>query len=358
MKRRMTVLAAALVLVAGSVPGQLAAEPYLAVRTGLKCGVCHVNRTGGGGRNLFGSQWAQTALPRQALGTRDRALNEWLSVGFDVRTLATALVSEADPRTNLEMNEAQVQLEARLAPRKLALYLDQTVGPDRAFAREAFVLAEDLPLGGYAKAGKFMPAYGWRLWDDPAFIRSRTGFTYLTPDLGVEVGIEPGPVSWFVSVTNGSFAATDNNSGKMFTSTLALVYPSFRVGASGSHNAGTAGNRNVVGGFAGFRLGPLVVLGEADLITTTFVSGAPDARQLVTYVEGVALVSQGVNLKATWGLHDPDRDQADDQRTRGRFGLELFPVSFVQVSSYYTLLDAPAGVAQRDVVSLEAHLHF
>lgn len=359
MNRRLAALAVVPVLLAAVTPDRLAAEPYLAVRMGLKCAACHVNRTGGGGRTFFGSQWAQTALPTRALETRDRGLNDWLGFGFDVRALATALVSDADPRTNIEMSEAQLQLEARLVPGALALYVDETVGPERAFAREVFLLAENLPLGGYAKAGKFMPPYGWRIWDDAAYIRSQTGFGYRTPDLGLEVGIEPGPLSWFVSVTNGSVGAVDDNSGKMITSTVAVVYPEFRIGASGSHNEGTTADRSMVGGFAGVRVGPLVVLGEADLIRDSFTTAGPDRDQLATYVEGVLLVHRGVNLKATWGFHDPDRDVPEDERTRGRFGVELFPVSFVHVSAFYTMLeDVPAVTTDRDFVRLEAHLHF
>lgn len=359
MRKRLGVLFGILsaAVVAAARPA-VADEPYLAIRTGLKCSACHVNRTGGGGRNVFGANWGQTVLPMNPAQLRNRALTDWLSIGFDVRALGSAYVSDATPRTNIEMNEAQLQLEARLIQNVLTLYVDQTLGPERAFAREAFVMADVLPMRGYAKAGKFLLPYGWRLWDDDAYIRSQTNFTYKTPDLGLEVGFEPGPVSWFVALTNGTFGTVDDNSGKMVTSSFAVVYPQFRVGASGSFNRGSGSDRRIVGGFAGTRLGPVALLGEGDLIHDTFAAGG-DRDQLVAYAEGTVLVHKGVNLKAAYGYHDPDRDVPEDQRIRARFGLEFFPVSFLQLSGFYTLLqDVPAVTTDRDRVSLEAHVFF
>ena len=42
------------------------AEPRFALREGLACSACHVNRTGGGMRTPFGVAWAQTHCPRGA----------------------------------------------------------------------------------------------------------------------------------------------------------------------------------------------------------------------------------------------------------------------------------------------------
>src|SRR5258708_18142740 len=69
--------------------GAAAAEPYLAVETGYKCNVCHVNPTGGGLRNAFGLTYAKVLLPAETL---DNALDSWdgkltdrLRVGRDLR---------------------------------------------------------------------------------------------------------------------------------------------------------------------------------------------------------------------------------------------------------------------------------
>ncbi len=352
-------------------PSEATAEPYLAVRTGLKCASCHVNRTGGGGRNAFGNVWAQTQLPVKSLPVRQRGLNDWLSIGLDLRALGSWNVKKGDavegqPTTAFEITDAQVQLEARLIDDRLAFYIDQTLGPERALAREAFGLVERLPLNGYAKVGKFLLPYGWRLWDDGEFIREETGFTYLTPDVGMEVGIEPGPLSLFVSLSNGSVGASEGDSRKMLSSSASVTFRSFRIGASASYNSSSTLETNIVGSFAGFTIGPVTVLGEVDAVFDSF-SDTTQARndELLAFVEGDILIHRGVNLKLTHGFHNPTagiRDGSvstpEDQRARTRIGLETFPVNFVQLSAFYTRLDNAGDARDVDRLSLELHLHF
>ncbi|MBI2402373.1 MAG: hypothetical protein HYV20_06515 [Gemmatimonadetes bacterium] len=352
-----TIVAA--ILAAGS--AHAAPEPYLAVRTGLQCSACHVNRSGGGGRSAYGSVYAQTQLAMRTGTVRNRALNDFLALGWDVRALGSATVedyAQGSPRTAIELGEANVYLEARMIERKLALYLDQTLGPGPSGAREAFALIEGLPLNGYAKAGKFLLPYGLRLQDDAEFIRSQTGFSYQTPDQGIEVGFEPGVLSFFIALSNGTAGAAEDNNGKQFTSTLAIVKRRFRLGGSASRNEGNGlARRDGFGGFAGFAVGPLSVLGEVDQIAERVQSGA-ERRQLAGYVEGDFLAARGVNAKVTYGYFDKNLDVAEDQRVRLRFGLEVFPVGFLRAAAFYTAdLWIPQARAP-DLVSLEFHLHF
>ncbi len=344
------------------VAGELRAEePYLALRTGLKCSQCHVNRTGGGGRNDFGNAWSQTELPFRTLNAKGRGLNDWVSLGFDLRVFAAAAVSETTPRTEAGVSEAQLYLQAKLIPNVVSFYVDQTLGPGGASTREVFGLFESLPLDGYIKAGKFVLPFGWRLWDDAAFIRSQTGFTFKTPDQGIELGAEPGPLSIMVSLTNGNTAPVENDDQKQLTSSAAFVHRHFRLGASASHNSNSASKRNVFGGWGGVGFGSLAVLGEVDYVaeSASDASAGDLADQLVAYVEGNYLFLKGLNAKLAYGYHDPNLDVDEDQRIRVRVGLEAFPVSFVQLSAFYTFLeDVPQVETDVDVISVELHLYF
>jgi hypothetical protein len=326
-------------------PDQLLAErePYLAVRTGQKCSACHVNRTGGGMRNDFGVVYAGASLPMTTEGFQfqNRALNDFIRMGADFRLTASALLSDATarddaPRTALNINRANLYIEAKLLSDKLTLYLDETLAPGGATSREFFALVDIPEIQGYAKVGTFFLPSGLRILDDQEFIRELTGFTMLAADQGVEVGIEPGRWSIQASVTNGSRGATESNDGKQVTGTAAWVGRRFRLGASASR--------------------------KVDYVQGASGEG-PDVEELVAYGEGNLLIRQGVNAKVTYGFHDRDVDRPEDERVRARFGLELFPFPYFQVSGFYVLRDdIPENLAlalpQRDELLLELHLLF
>jgi hypothetical protein len=334
------------------------AEPWIAIKTGLKCSACHVNRSGGGGRNNLGSIYAQTQLALSSDAVKSRALTEVLSVGFDFRLKASGTVRESTPRTSIDLDEAQVYLEARLVRDRIALYIDQTVGPNRAVARELFALIEKLPLNGYAKAGKLLVPYGVRLKDDEEFIRGVTGFNYNTPDQGFEVGVEPGPWSLVVALTNGNLGAAENNSGKLGSAVVSYTRSRYRVGLSASRNTSDALRRDVYGGFGGVRLGRLGILGEMDYVEERLPDVAP-RRQFLGFAEGDLTLRQGLNAKVTYGYHDRNRDVPEDQRIRWRFGLEAFPNPFLQLSGFYILdQDITQAIRDLDRVLLELRVHF
>ena len=335
------------------------AEPYLSVRTGLKCSQCHTNVTGGGNRTDYGAIFAQTQLPMRPAGTVVRkALTDFLSVGWDLRLDGSGTFKAATPRTAIELEEAQLYVAARLLEDRVMLYIDQTVGPDRAVAREAFGMVRRLPGNGYAKAGKFLLPYGLRLQDNAEYVRERTGFSYYTPDQGVEVGLEPGPLTVSVALTNGSVGAAENDNGKEITSSAAVIFRHWRVGASASRNSAAGNRRDVMGSFGGVTLGPLALLGEVDYVRDTPAQG-DTVRQLAAYAEANWLVRRGLNAKVTYGYLDKNLDVAEDQKVRARFGLEFFPVAFVRLAGFYTLLsDIPQATTDLDRWSLEAHLLF
>ena len=147
----------------------------------------------GGARNDFGSIYAQTRLTWAPGEVKNRAITEYLSVGLDFRLKASGTLSESSPRTAIDIDEAQAYLEARLVCDRIALYLDETVGPNRAVARELFALLEKLPWNGYAKAGKLLGPCGLRLKDDDEFIRGVTGFNYAASRSGRSALLKLGP---------------------------------------------------------------------------------------------------------------------------------------------------------------------
>lgn len=358
---KLTVSAWVLALVA---PSLAVAEPAFAVRTGHRCSQCHLNRTGGGLRTPFGSLYTQTVLPNRLLPWRkaDNLLpadpDARFAVGADARVQYLALNARAGPdSSSFEVPEANLYAEARLVPGRFSLYLDESVGPGGASARELFALWT-LPVGnGYLKGGKFLPPFGWRLPDDAAFIRRSSGFTYSAPDQGLELGFEPGRWSFHLAAVNGS-GGSDNNRSKKFTLLALRRLGPGRLGLSAANDIAAGVTTTHAGLLGGVNLGRLALLAEADWVE---LSREPDTTQrLLAWLEADLLIARGLNLKLAHDWIDPDRDVRTDARVRDSLGLELVPYPFVQLRWVARRLDGPPQVAgARDrQVEFELHLFF
>lgn len=349
-----------------SLPGLLQAEPYLALREGLKCSSCHMNRTGGGHRTKMGAGYGTQALSWVKLDLRDKniphywsLMDELISFGGDLRFQNKSTFIEDNAANTFETDKANLYLSVHLLPDTLDFYIDERVAPGGAQSREIFGMWKNLPGNSWIKAGKFVLPYGIRLEDDRAFVREVTGFTFDNPDIGAEVGLEPGRWSFITSFTNGTAGSIDDNPSKQVVGSASFVADVFRIGVSGSYNSGESGDKNSGALWGGFTIGKAVFLGEADLVQLD--SGpAGTKNQIVTHAELDYLILDGMNFKAAYEFFDPDTGVDEDQRDRVLLGVEFFPVPFVHAGIYYRFNQSiPQNLTQNaDELTFRLHFYF
>jgi hypothetical protein len=356
-------------------PLALQAEPYFAFREGYKCSTCHVNKTGGGKRNEFGSSFTQTDFSPILEAASESALDfstdigESFSLGMDFMIVHETLFSVEESideggrnevykrgaENSFDIRSGSLYLEAQLLPEILTLYLDETVSPAGASNREAFVLYDDLPHGGYVKAGRMLLPYGIRLWDDDAFIRQVTGFNYDNQDLGFEVGVEPSMFSLSLAVSNGTQGARDGNTSKQISSTGSAVVKNFVVGGSFSMNKSRGVERTLFGPYAAVRTGPLTLMGEAD-----WIDESPGSQQFVFYSSAELWLRESLNVRAALDYWDPFDEISEDERSRVSVGVNAFLTPSLEVSAYYKMKESvPQDVpGNSDALTLSLHSFF
>lgn len=327
------------------VAGTATAEPYFAARTGLKCGTCHVNDTGGGMRTAFGNQWAKTQLAADPLEVTAEAwtgqVSPQVAIGGNLRGAAAF----RDPGTGEDTNEfrfdeMRLYLDFTPVPGRLDVYVDQQLAPGGSTNREAYVRLRSKDSGWYVKAGQMYLPFGWRLEDDTAFVRRVPGINMTTPDRGVEFGWDTASTSTQLAVSNGTAGAPENDDGKQLSLRSEWVQPVWRVGASVNSNDVDTGRRDMVGIFGAYRTGPVVWLAEYDRIEDdSFAAGT--LEQSASLVEADWEFLQGHNLKVTGERFDPDLQLGGDVQTRVSLVWEYTPIQFMQVRVGTRTLSAP-----------------
>ncbi|MDH3508940.1 MAG: OprO/OprP family phosphate-selective porin [Gammaproteobacteria bacterium] len=341
------------------------AEPYLAVESGLHCRSCHVNPTGGGKRNVFGTLWARNqlsetiAFPGEGPGWTG-AVKSWLGVGGDYRGgYSDTDIPGVQGSSETTTTQGTVYLEVQAIPELLTLYVDGRVAPDQSETREAYALLKLSDSRYTIKAGQFFLPFGLRLHDDSAFVRERSGINFATPDDGVEFGLELPNWSAQFAVSNGTAGAGSESGRRQYSLSATHVRPRWRVGASLNINEDNLGDRSMVAVFAGYRTGPITWLAEMDFITDE-LPGQPDRDIYATLIEGNWRIRKAHNLKLSYDFVDPSDGTSEDERERYSILWEYTPVQLVQTRlGFRTYNGVPEDpLSNRDQLFAELHVYF
>jgi len=342
----------------------LSALPRFAVRTGAKCQSCHVNPTGGGMRNFYGStSYGREALPIKSwqeefsLEEFTTQLNDFVSVGADFRTLY--YTEQANNGQAFWQMQGDIYLRANVA-KKINMYLDK--GLYSGF--EIFGIANILPAEGYIKVGRFWPAFGLRIDDHTIFVRQYTGFNLRSferaEDTGVEVGFLPGAFKGVVAVSNGGAQGIPSDKVRALLGRVELMFSAssfnFLVGGSAYRLAQGRSGKTIAGGFLGAALeNNAVLLGEVDYIDDK--TGVADIKSLVSYVELDYALIQGLDLKVAYDFYDPDVKNKSGSFSRYSFGFEFFPISGIEVRPLYRLYKEEPTDLKNDEVHVLIHFY-
>jgi hypothetical protein len=368
MKRMIVLVTAGLAI--GMLSAVSFALPRFASQTGAKCQSCHINPSGGAMRQTFGVQYGREQLPvpewSKEFEMEDftNIIANVLGVGADFRTLYFYQQKDSVNNNAFFQMQGDIYLNFRVA-KKVSMFLKKGLRS----GYEVFGLLNILPASGHVKVGKFVPAFGTKVDDHTAYIRTETGFSPETgrPELtGAEVGVSPGPVTVFGGIYNASTDDFGSSTGsqKAFLGRAEGMFKlgegtTFGVGANlfSRQNAPSptvAGYTTTYYGVLGsFSFHNLTIFGEADQLKN---NGSEGVTGVVTYVEANYVVIPGVDLKVAYDFYDPNKDIQDGAKSRYSFGFEFFPITGVEVRPMYRIVkDQPV-----DIKNDEFHLiiHF
>lgn len=404
----MQFVAGVLVLAGFAFAGGANAEPYMAVREGYKCSQCHTNKSGGGKRTDYAQVYMQTRMaasrsffdyyyrppldgasePPAPLVGRDYPhgrLSESFSMGADLRTTFNYdYPSGATQRSSFNRDSscetchkstngggklAEVYFQFEAVPGKASLYVSENLVPTVA-SREMFALLEGMPLDTYVKVGTFrLPTTLIPTFDDPFLHGGQTlgarassfdGVVGLEPVRanGVEVGLEPGPLSVSLSVT-------DPADPTKVTLDKRLALNAYAIGKRGMAGLkysidpiDEGVTRRVSGVYGGLHLGRLTGLIELDNVEADSTSGGSSTKSQAGMAELDFLLFKGHNLKYLYEFLDPDTGTSNDIRDRTSLIYEPFLTPYLQVRAGYRAKIGPPTEAAANGKKYFLELHF
>jgi len=317
-------------------------------------------RTSYASRYLVPTEIAWATPDSTILGRLDPRIGSNLAVGADMRLIQSHAGQRAQSTDFFQM-EGNVYLAFDLG-KTATLHVARGISA----TGEIYGLAYVLPItGGYVKAGRFVPSFGWKVDDHTTYVRQDLGFAPPSnSDVGVELGASPGHLDIQAAFTNGNRGATIANDGKYaasgnMTYRCRLGSIGGAVGVEGIYEPSNAGTFKAEGvrGYLTWR--SVAWLAEADWFRREDADGGV-LRGLVASHEGSVLLRRGLELVGTFDLFDPDDADESERRTRWGGGITIMPSPFIKLDAYYrhTSFRREIAVVQKDFDQTLVMAHF
>jgi hypothetical protein len=335
---------------------------------------------------------AMVDLGEEFLEGIDPQISKAVTLGADLRTFyfsqsdlpaGTTQIYPEPFAENFFQMQGNLYLSLQLTPR-LSAHLSHAITE----TREVYGLAYLLPWSGYAKVGRFVPSFGWRHDDHTLFSRAKTGF--FPPgftDVGVELGIFPGPLEAQFGVVNGALGLRTLNDIDDAMALYGRAAVRFHAGDLGGalggsvwHNAEESSfslppvlgvgfsaltvERNTGGPFGYLTWRDLSWVGEFYLSGISAVEAGVDTTQegWITSHELTWRVVRGVDLRGTFDYIDFDTDADVGSQRRFGAGVEVMPYPFLKTSAgaqfYHTEDPQGTGVLTDDFTQLIVQVLF
>jgi len=323
------------------------ALPRFAVQNGASCISCHVNPTGSGLRNDYGTNVvALEELPLERWLDKgnedwDGYISDHLQVGGDFRL------------QGIQYNDSDTSRKSAFFPMQADIYtfltLNQNAGVfakigvrgSSSLSAEYWVLLSNLPQKIWMKIGRALPNYGLRVDDHTSFIRGgnvnrtilgldKEGLLfgpYFIPPSILELGVPMfGGLQWTSSISTSIIKSSEevNNVTTQFNYTGNINDNIAYMSGFSYMQEGNFTMMGVSGGFSYLNFTYTFAVDQAE----NWINGST-SRAL--YDELAWQIIQGIQLIGKYDFFDPNTNLKDGAVSRYSLGAEIYPLNIMEI---------------------------
>ena len=367
------------------------ALPRFAVQNGSSCIACHVNPTGSGLRNDYGSNVvALEELPLERWLDKgnedwDGYISDHLQIGGDFR-IQGIQYNDSDTTRKTAFFPMQADFYSYLKLNNNAgIFTKIGIRKSSTLSAEYWALVNNLPQNAWLRIGRTLPNYGLRVDDHTSFIRggnlnktgrlkddlnkdgildklsayNREGLLFgpsLNPPAILELGVPMfGGLQWTTSISTSIV----NSSEELNNLTTQFNY-------IGNINDNIA----YMGGFSYMQEDNFSMLGISGGISFSDFTWTFEADQAENWIDGntsLALydeiaweIIQGVQLIGKYDFFDPKTDWQTGSISRYTFGAEIYPLNIMEIKlqARFNQLDQDNSTTPDPEYLIQTHFWF